>query len=65
MTPTEFRAHRASLSITQAQLAAVMGYSGPARISDIERGTRNPSAAAARLLRAYVAGYRPDDWPLG
>jgi len=64
MTPAEFRRHRLSLPLTQAQTAAVMGYSGQSRIAEIETGARNPSAAAKRLLTAYVAGYRPDDWPL-
>jgi transcriptional regulator with XRE-family HTH domain len=63
MTPADFRAARLSLGLTQAQLAAVMGYSGQSRIAEIETGARNPSHAAQRLMDAYVAGYRPDDWP--
>lgn len=36
-------------------------YGGP--ISEIESGTRQPGARVVRLMRAYLAGYRPDDWP--
>lgn len=63
MTPEAFKQARLSLGLSQGQLAAVMGYSSNQRVSQIERGLRNPSPAAERLLRAYVAGYRPDDWP--
>lgn len=55
---------RVALGLTQAQLAAVMGYSGKSRIAELESGARKPSPAAIRLLRAYSAGYRPPDWPL-
>ena len=62
MTPSDFTAARLKLGLTQAGLARVMGYSGQARIAEFEAGKRNPSAAAVRLIRAYLAGYRPDDW---
>ena len=62
MTPADFAAARKRLGLTQAQLAAVMGYGNKARISEIERGERLPPLAK-RLLRAYLDGYRPDDWP--
>lgn len=65
MTPAEFRAARLSLGLTQAQLAAVMGYAAYNRVSprDIEGGRRRPSQAAIRLLRALLDGWRPSDWP--
>lgn len=64
MTPAErFRAARQSLGLTQAQLADAMGYGDKMRISDIERGVRDPSPAAERLLQAYLDGYRPQGWP--
>lgn len=63
MTPADFAAGRHALGLTQAQLAAVMGYGNKARISEIERGERLPPLAE-RLLRAYLDGYRPDDWPV-
>ena len=63
MTPEEIRTIRAGLGLTQAALAAVMGYGAPARIAELESGRRAPSAAAERLLAAYRDGYRPADWP--
>ena len=63
MTPAEISAARATLGLTQAQLSAVMGLRGPATISEWERGREAMGGLSARLLRAYLAGYRPPDWP--
>lgn len=63
MTPDEFKTARKSLGLDQSQAASMLGYGAPARISEIESGKRNASESVARLLRAYLAGYRPDDWP--
>lgn len=63
MTPTEFKDARISLGLTPPQAAAVLGYGSATRISEIENGHRNASAAVVLLIRAYVAGYRPDGWP--
>lgn len=63
MTPTEFREARRKLGLSQSQLAAVLGYSGGLRVSLVERGERNAGAAVVRLMRAYLDGYRPEDWP--
>lgn len=64
MTPEEFKQARLSLGLTrQSDAAALLGYSRQASISDIETGRAPPSPAAVRLLRAYLDGYRPDDWP--
>lgn len=63
MTPAEIKQHRETLGLTQAQIAPLLGYSATQRVSEIERGTRNPSDAAAQLLQAYLNGYRPPDWP--
>lgn len=63
MTPAEIAAARATLGLTQAQLSALMGLRGPAAISEWEAGKRSPSGQSERLLLAYLAGYRPDDWP--
>lgn len=64
MTPARFRSIRETLELTQAELAAVMGYSGQPSISEIERGLKVPGQAA-RLLEAYLGGWRPTDWPPG
>lgn len=64
MSPAEFREARQSLGLNQHQLAAMLGYGAPARISEIERGIEAPGASVLRLLRAYLDGYRPADWPM-
>jgi DNA-binding transcriptional regulator YiaG len=63
MSPGEIRAARRSLGLTQAQLAAMLGYARSDRVSEIERGIEQPSAAVRRLLQAYLDGYRPGDCP--
>ena len=71
MTPAEFRQARVKLGLTQSQLAPLLGYGRGLRISEIERGAHEPSAAAARLLRLYVVLQErapellPEDWPRG
>ena len=65
MTPADILAARKALGLTQEQLARVMGYGGKVRISEFEHGTRKPSDQALRLMRAYLEGYRPQDWPGG
>lgn len=62
MTGDEFRTGRESLGLTQAMLAAIMGYGSASRISEIESRATVP-APTARLMRAYLTGYRPYDWP--
>ena len=63
MTADEFREARQTLGISQSAMAAALGYGAAIRVSEIERGVRAPSESVARLLRAYLDGYRPADWP--
>lgn len=63
MTPTELREARQALRLTQTQAARLLGYAAKQRISELESGTRHPSETVLRLLRAYLDGYRPNDWP--
>jgi len=63
MTPEAFKQARQSLGLSQSEAARVLGYGDKARVSEIESGKRNPGDAVVRLLRAYLAGYRSDDWP--
>ena len=63
MTPYAFHEARRKLGLTQKQAARLLGYGAAPRISEIERGERQPSEAVVRLLRAYLDGYRPEDWP--
>ena len=64
MTPATIKQARQSLGLTQSQLAPLLGYADKTRISELERGTRQPSESVMRLLQAYLDGYRPADWPL-
>ena len=63
MTPAEIKQARKSLGLTAAKLAALLGYSGPSSVYDIEAGRQRASETVTRLLRAYLDGYRPADWP--
>lgn len=66
MTPEEFRTARDALALPSADLARLLGVS-PARatqtFSDWGRGVTAIDPARVRLLRAYLDGYRPADWP--
>jgi len=63
MTPTEFKEARQSLGLDQMQTAQMLGLSRKASVSDMERGAKAITDQTARLMRAYIAGYRPADWP--
>ena len=63
MTPNDIRSHREHLGLTQADAARLLGYGSKSRIAELEAGTRKPSKAVARLMAAYLQGYRPRDWP--
>lgn len=65
MTAAEFKAIRLRLGLTQAELASVLGYSIAMQVSELERAT-NPKPVPrliAMLVKAFDAGYRPDEWP--
>lgn len=64
LTGADVKAIREELGLSQQQLSLLMGYGDKARVSEIERSARKPSAAAVRLLIAYKDGYRPNDWPV-
>lgn len=63
MTPAEILASRKRLGLTQAGLARVMGYGSAQTVSNLERGVYEIAPPAAKLLHAYLDGYRPADWP--
>jgi transcriptional regulator with XRE-family HTH domain len=63
MTPDKIREALQSLGLDQAEAVQMLGYKRQASISDLVTGKRNPSGAVVRLLQAYLAGYRPADWP--
>ena len=63
MTPAELKQARQTLGLDQVDAARLLGYGAQTRVSEIERGVRVPSDTVTRLLRAYLDGYRPVDWP--
>lgn len=68
MLAAEFRSIRASLGLSQSQLAKVLDYGHRTRIAAFEiesKTARQIPPLLERLMRAYAAGYRPADWPTG
>jgi DNA-binding XRE family transcriptional regulator len=67
MTPTEIREARRELGLTQGQLAALLDTDRQSVLRmelDPSASTfRRPAPRMVRLLRAYLDGYRPADWP--
>ena len=67
MTPEQITKARQKLGLTLEQFATLLGYEGEARrqmVYDLETGRRRVRPPQARLVRAYLDGYRPRDWPL-
>ena len=62
MTPAEFKQARQSLGLTQPQAADMVGRK-LRNVQQWEAGDRAVDQAAALLVAAYIAGYRPADWP--
>jgi DNA-binding transcriptional regulator YiaG len=62
-----FKAAREKLGLTQSQLADLLETdSRSIRAIESRVGTsrhRDPAPRMLRLLSAYIAGYRPEDWP--
>ena len=64
MKPKEFRDGRIEvLLLNQTDLAKVMGYCNQPVVSHIENSASDVPAQTARLMQAYLDGYRPLDWP--
>ena len=67
MTPADIRFARGVLRLSVADTARLLD-TDETTIHRIERAKeakthRPPPARVARLLRAYLDGYRPPDWP--
>lgn len=63
---TDPREARLRLGLTLEQMGQMLGYDGPhtrSQMHRIESGERPLMPCQARLLKAYLDGYRPDDWP--
>ena len=68
ISPEEFKAARKALGLTLPQLAVLLD-TDPKSLRCIECDPsqsmhRKPAPRMVRLLEAYLAGYRPPDWPL-
>ena len=67
MTAAELKQARQSLCLSTAQLAALLD-TDPQTIRRMEqrpdaRTFRKPAPRMVRLIRAYLDGHRPADWP--
>lgn len=66
MTPDQLSKARQKLGLTLEQMATMLGYVGEQRrqmMYDLESGRRSIREPQRRLTEAYLAGYRPKDWP--
>lgn len=57
---------RLRLGLTQTHMGEMLGYSGAhvrQMVYEIEQGQKPLMPCQARLLQAYLDGYRPVDWP--
>lgn len=62
-TPERIKAMRTAFGFTQRTFASLLGYADVIRVAELESGKSRPAPAVVRLLKAFAAGYRPDDWP--
>ena len=67
MTPDDIKSARAALGLSAADLAAMLETDeNTLRRMEMRRDTKNartPARRMARLLSAYLDGWRPPDWP--
>lgn len=67
MTPAEFKEARRALGLSVAQMADMLGVTSvQVRRMELreDAGVHRPvMPTTARLVRAYLDGYRPRDWP--
>jgi hypothetical protein len=64
---TDPKEARLRLGLTQTQMGQMLGYQGDhvrQMVYEIETGRKPLMFCQWRLLDAYLAGYRPDDWPV-
>ena len=69
MTPAQIKDARHKLGLSCPQLAALLDTDAQTirRMEQREDAStfRKPAPRMVRLIEAYLAGYRPDDWPNG
>lgn len=68
MTPDQLAEARRKLGLTQSQLAAMLETDAQSvrrmEMPPTASTSREPAVRMVRLLRAYLDGWRPDDWPV-
>ena len=67
MTPQQLKQARQALGLSARLFGHMIGYSGPSAarmVYNLEQGDRTIRNAQIRLIEAYLAGYRPPDWPI-
>ncbi len=65
MTPQELKYAKSLLGLTLSQMAKMLGYEGKHGdrvVQHLLSGERTIRPAQARLMQAYLDGYRPKDW---
>jgi hypothetical protein len=66
LTGEQIKATRLELGQTLEQTASLLSYGGVGlrqQMHNLEAGRRTIREAQRRLVEAYLAGYRPLDWP--
>lgn len=67
MTPVDIKSARQALGLSQAELAAMLDTDASTvrrmEMSPDHKSHRPPAPRMVRLIAAYIAGYRPPDWP--
>lgn len=67
LTPAEIKQAREKLGLTQSQFAAMLDTDDSTirrmEMAADKKSHRDPAPRMVRLIRAYLAEYRPPDWP--
>lgn len=67
MSPEQFKQARQTLGLTLHDFGLMLGYEDSphlrSQVHKMETGDKPVRPAQARLTEAYLAGYRPKDWP--
>lgn len=68
MTPDQIKKARLTLGLTVSQFGKMLDISDERAMrkhmaKPNSKSYKPPSARMVRLINAYLAGYRPNDWP--
>ena len=67
-SPDEFKEAQRRLGLSDSEFAVMLGIENPQHVRRLKVAAdksshRDVQPATARLLKAYLDGYRPKDWP--